>query len=67
MPSYPTAGTIIRSMQVTVTYSGQSPTTSSRREVVTYDGSTTAHLTIMQDGATRTCTMTLPHGQLSCQ
>ncbi|HEY9230148.1 MAG TPA: hypothetical protein VIP11_26080, partial [Gemmatimonadaceae bacterium] len=36
---YPTAGSIIRGMSATVTISGQSPSSSSRREVITYDGS----------------------------
>ncbi len=65
--SYPTAGTVIRAMTATVTYDGQSPVTSTRREVVTYDGSATARIVITQDGQTRTCTVPLPHGQLTCQ
>jgi hypothetical protein len=66
-PSYPTSGTVIRAMTVTVTYSGQSPTTSSRREVITFDGSATARLVITQDGVTRNCTVPLPHGRPVCQ
>jgi hypothetical protein len=66
-PTYPTAGTLIRAMKVTVTITGQTPTTSERREVVTYDGSNTAKVTITQDGTTKTCTMPLPFGRLSCQ
>ncbi|MEP6618384.1 MAG: hypothetical protein ABJE47_03675 [bacterium] len=65
-PSYPTAGSVIRSMQATVTYAGKSPTTSARREVVTYDGSATAKLVITQDGTTKTCTVPLPHGRPTC-
>ena len=64
--SYPTAGTIIRSMQVTVTYQGQSPAASSRREVVTFDGSNTAGVVIITDGQTQNCTLALPGRQLSC-
>src|SRR4051812_17210174 len=64
--SYPTAGTIIRSMQVTVTYQGQSPTASSRREVVTFDGSNTASVVITTDGQTQSCSLALPGRQLSC-
>lgn len=65
-PTYPTAGSVIRSMKATVTYSGKSPTTSTRREVVTYDGSATAKLVITQDGTTRNCTLPLPHGHPTC-
>jgi hypothetical protein len=65
--TYPTAGTIIRSMQATVTLNGGSPSTSSRREVITYDGSTTATVVITQDGVTKNCTKPLPHGHLTCQ
>lgn len=65
-PSYPTSGTVIRSMQATVTYSGQAPVASSRREVITYDGSATAKVVITQDGTTRTCSLPLPHGRPTC-
>ena len=65
--TYPTAGTVIRAMSATVTISGQSPTTSSRREVITYDGSATAKVVITHDGATQNCTLPLPHGRLTCQ
>jgi len=66
-PSYPTAGTLIRAMSATVTISGQSPTNSSRREVITYDGTATAKVVITQDGTTQTCTLPLPRGRLTCQ
>jgi hypothetical protein len=36
-PTYPPAGTIRRGMQVTVTYAGQVPSSSTRQEVVTFD------------------------------
>jgi hypothetical protein len=65
-PPYPTAGTVIRAMQMTSTVVGQSPTTTSRREVVTYDGSATAQVVITQDGATKSCTLPLPRGHLVC-
>ena len=65
-PTYPTAGTVIRSMQATVTKAGSSPSTSSRREVITYDGSATAKVVITHDGVTKNCTKPLPHGRLSC-
>jgi hypothetical protein len=66
-PTYPTAGTVIRAMSATVTISGQSPATSTRREVVTYDGTATAKVVITQDGTTQNCTLPLPHGRLTCQ
>jgi hypothetical protein len=64
--TYPTAGTIVRSMQVTATYQGQTPTSSSRREVVTFDGSNRAAVVIIQDGETQHCTLDLSSRQLSC-
>jgi hypothetical protein len=66
-PTFPTAGTIIRSMQAVVTLAGQTPSTSSRREVITYDGSATAQVVITHDGVTKNCTKPLPHGPLTCQ
>jgi len=63
---YPTAGTVIRSMSATVTISGQSPTTNTRREVITYDGSATAKVVITENGTTQNCTLPLPHGRLTC-
>lgn len=65
-PTYPTAGTIVRSMTATVTVSGQTPSTSSRREVITFDGSATAMVVITHDGVTKNCTKPLPHGRLTC-
>lgn len=65
-PTFPTAGTVIRSMQATVTKAGSSPSTSSRREVITFDGSATAKVVITQDGVTKNCTKPLPHGHLTC-
>jgi hypothetical protein len=65
-PTYPTAGTVIRQMKVTVTVTGQSATTRERREVITYNGSNTATLVITQDGTTKTCTLPLPRGIPSC-
>jgi hypothetical protein len=63
---YPTAGTVIRAMSATVTITGQAATTSSRREVVTYDGSATAKVVITVDGTVQNCTVPLPHGHLTC-
>jgi hypothetical protein len=65
-PTFPTAGTIVRSMTATVTPSGQTPSTSSRREVITFDGSATAKVVITHDGVTKNCTKPLPHGRLTC-
>jgi hypothetical protein len=66
-PTYPTAGTVIRAMSATITISGQSPTASLRREVITYDGSATAKVVITHDGTTQNCTLPLPRGHLTCQ
>ncbi|MDZ7632704.1 MAG: hypothetical protein U5K74_15545 [Gemmatimonadaceae bacterium] len=63
---YPTAGTVIRSMSVTVTYGGGTPVSSSRREVITYDGSATARISITRDGETKACTLALPRGRPVC-
>jgi hypothetical protein len=57
-PPFPTAGTIVRSMTVTVTRGATTVTTSSRREVVTYNGDGTATVVITHDGTTKTCTLT---------
>ena len=66
-PTYPTAGTIVREMKATVTLSGQTPSIASRREVVTFDGSSTAKVVITENGVTKNCTKPLPHGHLTCQ
>ena len=63
---YPTAGTVIRSMSVTVSYDSGTPVTSTRREVITYDGTTTAKLSITKDGVTKACTIALPRGRPVC-
>lgn len=65
-PTYPTAGAVIRSMHATYTITGGSTTTHDRREVITYNGSATASITITQDGTTKTCTLPLPHGRPDC-
>jgi hypothetical protein len=51
--TYPTAGTVVRSMRATLAYAGGAAAESSRREVLTYNGSATATLVITEDGATR--------------
>ncbi len=63
---YPVAGNIVRSMRVSLTYDGRAAQTSIRREVITFDGSATAAVTVTQDGATKNCTLPLPRGRMSC-
>lgn len=65
-PSYPTSGTVTRSMKVTVTVGTQPAATKTRREVITYDGSATAKVVITKNDSTKTCTQPLPHGHLTC-
>jgi len=65
-PTYPTAGSVVRAMKVTATIGSQAPAVSNRREVITYDGSTTAKVTITHDGTTKSCTLPLPRGRLNC-
>ena len=64
--TYPTAGTVHRGMEVTVTYQGQSQIRSTRSEILRFDGSSTASVTITQDGTTSTCSQPLPRGPLTC-
>jgi hypothetical protein len=64
---FPTSGTITRDISVSVTVSGQSKKNFSRREVITYDGSKTAKVTITQNGETQNCTLPLPFGRLACE
>lgn len=63
---YPRSGSVTRQMTVTVTYTGRAPTTSTRREVVTYNGSNRATVVITSNGTTRNCTLPLPRGRLTC-
>ncbi|HET9984215.1 MAG TPA: hypothetical protein VFQ38_11530 [Longimicrobiales bacterium] len=63
---YPVSGSVTRSMQVTLTRAGQAPTASTRREVVTYNGTNTATVVITVNGTTKTCTLPLPRGRLNC-
>ncbi len=65
-PTYPTAGTVVRSMRVVMTVDDASRS-SYRREVITYNGSATATLVITQDGTTKTCSLPLPVGRPNCQ
>lgn len=65
-PTYPTAGSVTRVITAAVTVGTGTPVTTRRREVVTYDGSATAKVTLTVDGTTKNCTRTLPRGPLSC-
>lgn len=65
-PSYPTAGSVRREMKVTMTLAGGTPATSTRREVITYNGSTTATVVITTNGTSKTCTLPLPRGRMVC-
>jgi hypothetical protein len=64
--SYPTAGTVVRSIQATLKYATEDAVSLARREVVTYDGTTTAKVTITENGTTKSCTRALPRGALTC-
>lgn len=64
--TYPTAGTIVRRMEVTRTRNGTTRTLL-RREVITYDGSATAKLVVTQGERTKTCSIPLPFGRPSCE
>ncbi len=66
-PPFPTSGTIVRQMQATLTYDGKNPASTTRREVITYNGTNTATVVITQDGQTKNCTLPLPRGRLTCQ
>jgi hypothetical protein len=65
-PTFPTAGTITRTMQATLTLGTAAPVTRSRTEVVTFDGSSTAKVVITKNGTTKNCTLPLPFGRLKC-
>jgi hypothetical protein len=64
--TYPRAGTVVRAMSATVTIDGAAPTTRTRREVLTYDGTATAKLVINDNGTTKNCTVALPRGRPNC-
>jgi hypothetical protein len=65
--SYPIAGTVIRSIEASVSIAGGAAETASWREVLTYDGSATATLVITRNGETKTCSVPLPMGRPVCQ
>lgn len=65
-PQPPASGTIIRAFSVTATVAGTTKT-STRREVITFNGTAPATVVITKDGVTQNCTLAMPHGRLSCQ
>jgi hypothetical protein len=64
-PTFPTAGTISRAMQATITLGGNAPVTRSRTEVVTFTGNGTATVVITKNGTTKNCTLSMTSG-LKC-
>jgi len=63
----PSAGTVIRTMSVTITPTGGTASSRSRREEVTFDGSNVVKVKLTQDGTTQNCTITLPDRRLVCE
>jgi len=66
-PTIPSAGTVIRTMSVSITPSGGTATSRTRREEVTFDGTNVVKVKLTQDGTTRNCTITLPDRKLVCE
>jgi hypothetical protein len=66
-PTYPSSGSVVRYSKVTATVAGGSAQVSERRETITYNGTATATLVIVENGVTKNCTVALPHGRPSCQ
>lgn len=66
-PTLPTAGVVVRTMAVTITPEGGEPTSRSRREQITFDGSNVIKIMITQNGVTKNCTLTVPGGKLECE
>jgi hypothetical protein len=65
-PTIPSAGVVVRSMTVTITPATGAATTHSRREQITFDGTSVVSVVITQDGVTKNCTITLPSRKLVC-
>ena len=65
-PTIPTSGVVIRNMKVTITKEGEEARTKTRREKITFDGTSVITVQITQDGVTKNCTITLPGRELSC-
>lgn len=66
-PTIPTSGVVIRTMTVTIAKEGAEPRTKSRREAITFDGTSVVKITITQDGVTKSCAITLPGRELVCE
>lgn len=66
-PTIPSAGKVIRTMTVTITPEDGTATTRTRREEITFDGTSTISVKITQDGVTKNCTLTLPEKKLNCE
>lgn len=66
-PTIPTSGVIIRNMKVTIAKEGEEARTKSRREKITFEGTSVIAVEITQDGVTKNCTITLPGRELVCQ
>ena len=66
-PTIPSAGTVIRRMKVTITKDGEDPVTRFRREKITFDGTNVVRIEITQDDVTKSCTLTLPGKNLTCE
>jgi hypothetical protein len=65
MKVFPTAGSVTRTMSATLDIQGATLTTT-RKETITFDGTSTAKVVIVKDGVTQNCTLPLPHGHLTC-
>jgi hypothetical protein len=63
---FPTAGTVTRTMSLTL-HVQDADLTTTRTETITYDGTSTAKVVIVKDGVTQNCTLPLPHGRLTCE
>ncbi len=64
--TYPIAGEVSRTMEVSVSIAGGAAETAFWKEVLTYDGSDTATLVITRNGVTKTCSVPLPMGRPVC-
>jgi hypothetical protein len=64
--TYPTAGTVVRSILASLQYTGETAVSLARREVITYDGTAVAKVVITENGTAKNCTKPLPKGPLTC-
>ena len=65
-PTFPSAGTVVRRMTVSITRGGETRT-KFRREKVTFDGTKVVKVEITQDDVTKNCTITFPEKKLVCE